>query len=130
MTSIETVVHTDGVAAELPTLVVRDITEEVCAAVAAVEPENGIAFLRGEPGTIVRVQERENGFFCDVEELMARFVGVDASDRARHLAMLLGPGTEQVPFLGRKLCLGTWQRVMLFDLEGRHRSEWTLSVVG
>lgn len=130
MTSIESPAHTDTVAATLPTLVVRDITDEVAAALAAVEPVNGIAFLRGVAGTIVRVQEREAGFFCDVEELMQRFVGVDAADRVRHLAFLLGPGTEQVPFMERKLCLGQWQRVMLFDLEGQHRSEWTLSVVG
>ena len=130
MTSTQTVVHTDGVAAVLPNLVVRDITEEVATALAAVEPQNGIAFLRGEPGTIIRVQERENGFFCDVEELMSRVVGADQGDRMRHLAFLFGAATEQVPFMDRKLCLGTWQRVMLFDLEGQHRSEWTLSVVG
>ena len=92
--------------------------------------ESGIAFLTGEPGTLIRVQEREAGFFCDVEELLARFVPQDSADRLKHLLFLLGPGTEQIPFSDRKLLLGQWQRVMLFDLEGQSRGDWTLSVVG
>ncbi len=130
MTSIETHGHAETLAAVLPTLQVRDITGDVAAALAAVEPQSGIAFLRGEPGTLIRVQERESGFFCDVEELMSRFVPTEQGDRLRYLSMLLGPGTEQVPFNDRKLCLGQWQRVMLFDLEGQSRSDWSLSVVG
>jgi thiamine phosphate synthase YjbQ (UPF0047 family) len=130
MTSIEVPSHTDAVAAILPTLHVRDISEDVQAALAATGIADGIAYLTGEPGTIVRVQEREAGFFCDVEELLTRFVATDRADRVRYLTFLLGPGTEQVPFSGGKLCLGQWQRVMLFDLEGQGRSDWTLSVVG
>ena len=130
MTSIDVSTHTDTVAAALPTLHVRDITEEVARAIAEADVAGGIAFLTGEPGTIIRIQERENGFFCDVEELLARFVPAGTADRTRHLSFLLGPGTEQVPFLDRKLCLGTWQRVMLFDLEGQGRADWTLRLVG
>ena len=70
MTSIEVPSHTDAVAAILPTLHVRDISEDVQAALAATGIADGIAYLTGEPGTIVRVQEREAGFFCDVEELL------------------------------------------------------------
>lgn len=132
MTSIEipSTTHTETIAAVLPTLVVRDITDDVAAALAAGSVQSGLAFLTGEQGTLIRVQERESGFFCDIEELLARFVPTDATDRARYLAFLLGPGTEHVPFIDRKLCLGQWQRVMLFDLEGRGRSRWTLSAVG
>ena len=82
------------------------------------------------PGTLIRVQEREAGFFCDVEELLRRFVPQTAADRLKHLLFLLGPGTEQIPFVNRALCLGQWQRVMLFDLEGQSRGGWTLSAVG
>lgn len=130
MTSIEIPAHTETIAATLPTLHVRDITQEVAAALAAGHADSGIAFLRGEPGTLIRVQERESGFFCDVEELMGRFVSTDRADRVRYLTFLLGPGTEQIPFTDRKLCLGQWQRVMLFDLEGQSRSDWTMSTVG
>lgn len=130
MTSIEIPSHSETIAATLPTLVVRDITEDVVAALAVGNVESGLAFLTGEPGTLIRVQEREAGFFCDVEELLSRFVPTHMTDRVKYLTFLLGPGTEQIPFIDRKLCLGQWQRVMLFDLEARGRSEWTLSLVG
>ena len=129
MTSIE-ISHSETIAAALPTLLVRDITEGVASELARGTVASGIAFLTGEPGTLIRVQEREAGFFCDVEELLGRFVPQDAADRLKHLLFLLGPGTEQIPFSDRKLCLGQWQRVMLFDLEGQSRGDWTLSVVG
>ena len=129
MTSIE-ISHSETIAAALPNLLVRDITESVAGELARGTVESGIAFLTGEPGTLIRVQEREAGFFCDVEELLRRFVPQDAADRLKHLLFLLGPATEQIPFSGRKLCLGQWQRVMLFDLEGQGRGDWTLSAVG
>ncbi len=129
MTSIE-ISHSETIAAALPTLLVRDITESVAAELARGTVESGIAFLTGEPGTLIRVQEREAGFFCDVEELLARFVPQGSADRLKHLLFLLGPGTEQIPFSDRKLLLGQWQRVMLFDLEGQSRGDWTLSAVG
>jgi thiamine phosphate synthase YjbQ (UPF0047 family) len=127
MTSIET---PQSVAAALPSLLVLDITEEVARELAAAEVRNGIAYLIGAPGTVIRAQERETGLFCDVEELLGRFVPADAADRTRHLSLLLGSGAEQIPFVDGKLCLGQWQRIMLFDLEGRGRGEWTLSLVG
>ena len=129
MTSIE-IPHSESIAAALPTLLVRDITEDVARALAQGEVDSGIAFLTGEPGTLIRVQEREAGFFCDIEELLGRFVPQNAANRLKHLLFLLGPGTEQIPFSDRKLCLGQWQRVMLFDLEGQSRGGWTLSAVG
>lgn len=130
MTSIEISSHSETIAAALPTLLVRDITEEVARELAESKIDSGIAFVTSEPGTLVRVQEREAGFFCDVEELFARFVPQDAVDRVRRLSFLLGPGTEQIPFAGGKFCLGQWQRIMLFDLEGQTRGAWTLSLVG
>lgn len=129
MTSIE-IPHSESIAAALPTLLVRDITDDVARAIAHGDVDSGIAFLTGEPGTLIRVQEREAGFFCDIEELLRRFVPQNAADRLKHLLFLLGPCTEQIPFIERKLSLGQWQRVMLFDLEGQSRDGWTLSAVG
>ncbi len=129
MTSIE-IPHSESIAAALPTLLVRDITDDVARAIVQGDVDSGIAFLPGEPGTLIRVQEREAAFFCDIEELLRRFVPQSAADRLKHLLFLLGPGTEQIPFIDRKLSLGQWQRVMLFDLEGQSRDGWTLSAVG
>jgi thiamine phosphate synthase YjbQ (UPF0047 family) len=43
---------------------------------------------------------------------------------------LLGSRTEQVPFSDGRLCLGQWQRVMLFSLENEHRTDWSLTLLG
>ncbi len=50
------------------------------------------------PTSVVRVSERESGFFCDVEALLERFVPGSSADRERMLLALLGPRTEQIPF--------------------------------
>ena len=80
--------------------------------------------------SLVRVTERETGFFCDLEDLLARLVPVDLAARERLIVMLLGPRTEHVPFSDGRLCLGTWQRVLFFGFNGDPRAEWTLTVVG
>jgi thiamine phosphate synthase YjbQ (UPF0047 family) len=43
---------------------------------------------------------------------------------------LLGSRTEQVPFAEGCLCLGQWQRIMLFSLDAEHRSDWSLTLLG
>jgi thiamine phosphate synthase YjbQ (UPF0047 family) len=35
-----------------------------------------------------------------------------------------------VPFTDRTLCLGRFQRIMLFSLDAEHRSEWSLTLLG
>jgi thiamine phosphate synthase YjbQ (UPF0047 family) len=150
MTSVE-IPH--SVAAALPTLSVFDITSEVSRDVADGSPKDGIAYITAAvPTSLVRISERESGFFCDVESLLERIVpwrgvvapvsrpGVggyagDASslsraDRERMLLALLGPRTEQVPFEEGRLCLGYWQRVLLFCLDGDTRAEYLLTLVG
>jgi thiamine phosphate synthase YjbQ (UPF0047 family) len=44
--------------------------------------------------------------------------------------MLLGPRSEQVPFSDGALCLGQWQRILLFSLDAQHRPDWQLTLVG
>ena len=120
-----------SIAAALPSLSVVDITNEVAHAVADAEPESGIVFITvGEQPAIVRVNEREAGFFEDVEELLARLVPLETSERERLLCFLLGPRSEQVPFVDRRLCLGQWQRILViaFDDAGRH--DWQVTVIG
>jgi thiamine phosphate synthase YjbQ (UPF0047 family) len=50
--------------------------------------------------------------------------------RERVLAFLLGSRTEQLPFSGGRLCLGRWQRVLLFGFGEDVATEWTLTLVG
>ena len=128
MTSVEI---PQSVAAALPTLSVFDITNEVQRDVWAGRPDHGIAYITaGAASSLVRISERESGFFCDVESLLERMVPGSRGDRERMLLALLGPRTEQVPFANGRLCLGQWQRVLLFCLDGDTRAEYTLILLG
>ena len=76
-------------------------------------------------------QERESGFFCDVEALLdAARARARAAERERMLLALLGPRTEQIPFEAGRLCLGQWQRVLLFCFDGDARADYTLTLLG
>ena len=128
MTSVEI---PQSVAAALPTLSVFDITNEVQRDVGGGRPDHGIAYITaGAASSLVRISERESGFFCDVESLLERMVPGSRGDRERMLLALLGPRTEQVPFVNGRLCLGQWQRVLLFCLDGDTRAEYTLILLG
>ena len=120
-----------SIAAALPSLSVMDITNDVRREVAASDVPSGIAFLHTATElSLVRVQERETGFFEDLESLLERVVPGSLRSRERLVAFLLGPRSEQVPFTDGDLCLGQWQRILLFSLDAQHRPDWTLTVVG
>jgi thiamine phosphate synthase YjbQ (UPF0047 family) len=120
-----------SVAAALPTLSVFDITNEISRDVADSSLDRGIAYVTaGVPSSLVRVSERESGFFCDIESLFERLLPSSVSDRERILMALLGPRTEQIPFEQSRLCLGQWQRVLLFCFDGEARAEYTLTLLG
>ena len=128
MTSIEV---PTAIAAALPTLSVMDITNDVTKEVAASGVDDGIAYIHATHDlTLVRVQERETGFFEDLECLLERVVPAKAGSRERLLSLLLGPRAEQVPVSEGELCLGQWQRIMLFSLDAEHRPDWHLTLVG
>jgi thiamine phosphate synthase YjbQ (UPF0047 family) len=127
MTSVEVPY---SVACVLPTLVVLDITNEVAHEVARAESQSGIAFVTAGEDCLIRVNERESGFFADIEELLLRLVGLDVSGRERLLAFLLGARTEQLPFAEGELCLGQWQRILLFGFSDDVAPEWNLTIVG
>jgi thiamine phosphate synthase YjbQ (UPF0047 family) len=128
MTSIEVPY---SIAAALPTLSVMDITNDVAQSIARSDCREGIAYVSATDGlSLVRVQERETGFFEDLECLLERVVPGNAPARERLVHALLGTRTEQVPFSDGRLCLGQWQRIMLFSLEDQHRTDWSLTLIG
>jgi thiamine phosphate synthase YjbQ (UPF0047 family) len=128
VTSIEIPV---SIAAALPSLAVMDITNDVSREVAAADVKDGIVFLHADSShTIIRVQERETGFFEDLEVLLERVVPSSQRRREKLLAFLLGPRSEQIPVADGALCLGQWQRILLFSLDAQHRPEWTLTLLG
>lgn len=126
MTSVEIPV---SIAAALPNLTVLDITNDVRREVASTGG-SGIAYVspNGDP-SLIRVQERESGFFADLECLLERLVPLELDERSRHVSMLLGPRTEQIPFSDGSLHLGQYQRIFLVGFEDRCRDEWMLTIV-
>jgi thiamine phosphate synthase YjbQ (UPF0047 family) len=126
MTSVQIPV---SIAAALPNLTVLDITNDVQREIATTGG-SGIAFVspNGDP-SLIRVQERETGFFSDLECLLERLVPLELDERIRLVSILLGPRTEQIPFSEGRLCLGTYQRVFLVAFEDRCNDEWMLTVV-
>lgn len=128
MTSVEI---PTSIAAVLPTLSVFDITNEVSREVSRSGIAHGLVYVTPEaPYSLVRCTERESGFFCDLEDMLERLVPAVTEDRERLLLMLLGPRTEQIPFMEGTLCLGQWQRVLLFGFNGDSRADFTLTVLG
>jgi thiamine phosphate synthase YjbQ (UPF0047 family) len=127
MTSIEIPL---SVAAALPNLTVLDITNDVQREVAA-GGGSGIAFVSPNGDTsLIRVQERETGFFSDLESMLERLVPLDSTERERLVSLLLGPRTEQIPFSEGRLQLGQYQRIFLVAFDDRCADEWMVTVVG
>jgi thiamine phosphate synthase YjbQ (UPF0047 family) len=128
MTSIEVPY---SIAAALPTLSVMDITNEVSQTLARSGRSDGIAYVHATHGlSLIRVQERETGFFEDLEVVLERVVPSDTQARERLVVALLGPRAEQVPFADGRLCIGQWQRILLFSLDTEHRDDWSLTLLG
>jgi thiamine phosphate synthase YjbQ (UPF0047 family) len=120
-----------SIASALPSLTVLDITNDVNRELRESGYEDGIAYVSPvEDVALVRVQERESGFFDDLEELLTRLVPQDLRDRERQLCMLLGPRTEQIPFAAGELCLGQWQRILLLGFDRPSRPRWDLTLLG
>jgi thiamine phosphate synthase YjbQ (UPF0047 family) len=128
MTSVEIPA---SVAAALPTLSVFDITNEVSRAVASSGRDAGLAYVAASsPSAVVRVTERESGFFHDFEAMLERLVPSETHERERLIVALLGSRSEQIPFTDSRLCLGQWQRVLVFGFNGHAVVDYTLTIVG
>jgi thiamine phosphate synthase YjbQ (UPF0047 family) len=127
MTSVEVPY---SIASALPSLTVLDITNEVKRELARSGYGSGIAYVSPlDDVALVRVQERESGFFSDLEELLTRLVPQEQADRERQLCLLLGPRTEQIPFSAGELCLGQWQRILLLGFERPSEPRWELTLL-
>jgi thiamine phosphate synthase YjbQ (UPF0047 family) len=128
MTSVEVPY---SIASALPSLTVLDITNDVKRELAGSGHESGIAYVSPlDDVALVRVQERETGFFSDLEDLLTRLVPQEERERERLLCGLLGPRSEQIPFRDGELSLGQWQRILLMGFDRPSRPRWNLTVLG
>jgi thiamine phosphate synthase YjbQ (UPF0047 family) len=119
-----------SIAAALPSLGVVDVTNEVSREVERSPYGDGIAYVSSGETSLVRIAERESGLFEDLECFLERLVPKGAGDRERMLSFLLGPRTEQIPFSSGELCLGRYQRILIFSFDESCRSDWTLTLLG
>jgi thiamine phosphate synthase YjbQ (UPF0047 family) len=128
MTSVEVPY---SIASALPSLTVLDITNDVRHELTSSGLESGIAYISPlDDVALVRVQERESGFFSDLEDLLTRLVPQEERDREQLLCMLLGPRSEQIPFSSGELRLGTWQRILLLGFDRPAQPRWNLTLLG
>src|SRR5262249_58798356 len=79
-----------SIACALPSLTVIDITNDVSHELAGKGHKDGIAYISpADEAGIVRVNERETGFFEDLEDLLERLVPLEGGDRERPVPLLL-----------------------------------------
>src|SRR2546430_3208814 len=86
-----------SIAAALPNLTVLDITNDVRHEVESTGG-SGIAYVspNGDP-SLIRVQERETGFFEDLGGLLERLVPPPAGERAPPRSLFLGAPRRPIP---------------------------------
>jgi secondary thiamine-phosphate synthase enzyme len=109
-----------------------DITADVQRIVSRGPVNDGLvtAFVRGSTAAITTM-EFEPGGVADLRALLDRLVPVegdyehnrlnnDTNSHAHQRASLIG-ASEQVPVVGARLALGTWQQLVLIDFDDRPR---------
>lgn len=121
---------------------VHDVTAAVAHAVAESGLQNGIVTVFSPSSTsALTTLEFESGAVSDLKRLFDEIISPnreykhnlrwhDGNGHSHVRAALLGPSLT-VPFVERKLALGTWQQIVFvdFDVEGRHR-ELVVQVMG
>ena len=111
---------------------VIDITADVQRIVDEGTIDDGVvtAFVRGSTAAITTM-EFEPGGVSDLRDLLDRLIPVqgdyehnrlnhDTNSHAHQRASLIG-AAEQVPVVGGRLALGTWQQLVLADFDDRAR---------
>ena len=111
---------------------ITDITADVRRVIAEGAIEDGLvtAFVRGSTAAITTM-EFEPGGVADLRALLDRLIPIegdyehnrlnhDTNSHAHQRASLIG-ASEQVPLVGGRLALGTWQQLVLVDFDDRPR---------
>jgi secondary thiamine-phosphate synthase enzyme len=118
------------------------LTEEVKKIVGAESVRNGLALVHCTGSTAcVFITEFESGAMQDIKEKLEELApregnykhhlrGVDDNGRAHVLYALLNRNVS-VPIVDHQLALGTWQELVLIDLDTRPRTRtWILQIIG
>lgn len=114
-----------------------DLTDEVLAALTALGAGDGLVCISvGHCTCAIYVNENESGLVADTLRLLDRLAAdghwqhdrIDDNARA-HLAASLMGNSVVLPVVDGRLELGTWQRVMLVELDGPRRREVAVTLI-
>jgi secondary thiamine-phosphate synthase enzyme len=115
-----------------------DITDDVARACRSESVGEGLALVYCPHTTAgVLIQEAEPGLLHDLEAWLARAIPNDGRYRhdriddnaVSHLRAVLAGASVIVPIRNGRLALGTWQRVLLAELDGPRRREVHVGIV-
>jgi secondary thiamine-phosphate synthase enzyme len=118
----------------------RDITDDVAALVARSAVTNGVVVVSvvGSTSAITTI-EYEEGALADLRHALDRIAPTDAryEHNARwgdgngfsHVRSALVKTSISIPIIDRELMLGTWQQVILINLDNRARDREVVAVV-
>jgi secondary thiamine-phosphate synthase enzyme len=111
---------------------IHDITDQVAQQVLESDLNNGIVtiFVSGSTGALTTI-EYESGALSDFQRLFDEIADPkrdyqhnlrwhDGNGHSHVRAALLGPSLT-IPFVDRRLTLGTWQQIILVDFDNRPR---------
>ena len=114
-----------------------DITRQVQEAVGAAGCDQGLACISVPHCTCtVYVNENESGLVADMLQFISQLAGggswrhnrIDNNAEAHLMASLMG-SSVCLPLSGGQVELGTWQRIMLIELDGPRERRVTVTVV-
>lgn len=113
-------------AAALTTLGFVDITDDVQAAVAGSQVIDGrVTIMRPGPGCTLVVNEQEKGLHADVQATIRRLELDNGSG-----APPVGSASLVLPVVAGRVHLGTWQRILMLELEEPRPRPLVVQVVG
>lgn len=104
-----------------------DVTDDIQDAVGASGVRAGrvTIFSPTDRCTLV-ANERESGLLKDIRAAVDRIGAIESLG----ISGSIGARSVVVPIVGGQLPLGTWQRILLFELEGPHDRSLFIQIVG
>ena len=118
---------TECSAATLEALDFVDVTEEIQASLAESEIRDGhVTVFTPDSSCSLIVNELESGLLSDIRAAVAR-LGAGSSSGGK---TMIGSTSVVIPAVDGVLRLGTWQRVLLVELEGARTRSIVVQIVG
>ncbi|MDP9068124.1 MAG: YjbQ family protein [Actinomycetota bacterium] len=103
-----------------------DVTDAVETAVASCDVTDGrVTILRPSAGCALVLNEQEKGLHADVQATLERLGSASGATPPT-----AGSPSLVLPVVGSRIRLGTWQRILLLELEEPRDRELQIQVVG